>query len=196
MRNSELFFFKNMKFLCLSFSLLIFFTGFSRHEILLQPSIGAKQIQTADWSALFPEIPGCERIIQPLTQNGEVFEQAAIYEREGYKNNKNENYFGCGSIALRFAPSARKSARENSTIADFPLRQPIQIKNFEAYHSSPLCGNDDSRGSTAVYFDEDKVLIVSAYRGAEKILEFAQNADYELLKKSMKKLVKNKSKQN
>lgn len=184
-----------MKILCLSFSLLIFFTGFSRNEIFLQPSIGAKLNQTTDWSALFPEIAGCERIIQPLMQNGEVFEQTVVYERENYKEYKGENYFGCGSITLRFEPSARKLARENSTIADFPLRQPIQIKNFEAYHSSPLCGNDVWTGSTAVYFDEDKVLIVSANIGAEKILDFAQNADYKLLKKLMKKLVRFKSKQ-
>lgn len=185
-----------MKILCLSFSLLIFFTGFRSNEVLLQPSIGAKNYQTEDWLALFPEIPNCERVIQPLTQNGEVFEQTAIYERENYKEYKGENYFGCGSITLRFEPSAGKTALENSTIADFPFRQPIRINNFEAYRSSPLCGNDESSGSTSVYFDEDKVLIVSAFVGAEKILEFAQNANYELMKKSMNKLVKNKAGQN
>ncbi len=186
-------FFKNMKILLLSFSLLIFFTGLCKDELLLQPSIGAKLDQTSDWSALFPEIAGCERVIQPLTQNGEVFKQIAIYERENYKDNQNENYVGCGSIALRFEPSTRKTARENSTIEDFPLRQRLRIKDFDAYHSSPLCGNDDWRGSTSVYFDDDKVLIASANRWTDKILEFAQNADYELMKKSMNKIVKERN---
>ena len=180
-----------MKILCLSLSLLMFFTGFGNNKVLLEPSISAKNFQTSDWSALFPEITGCERVIQPLTKNGEVFEQSAVYEREGYKNNKNENYFGCGSITLRFEPSARETMRESSKKVEyFPLIQQLKIKKFDAYQSSPLCGNDEWIGSTSVYFDKDKVLIVSAYIGAYKILEFAQNADYELMKKSINKLVK------
>lgn len=182
-----------MKFLYFNFLLFFLFAGLSV-EIFSRQSIVAKQDE--DWSAIFPEIPNCERSIQPITRNGEVFEQTATYEPKGYKYDVNQGYFGCGSITLRFAPSAGKSARENSDFINFPLRQQFQIKNFEAYRESPQCGNDNWRGSTTVYFDKDKVLIVSAFVGAEKILDFAQNADYELMKKSMNKLVKNKAGQN
>jgi hypothetical protein len=183
-----------MKNLFLSFSLLIFSTGFSSNEVLSQSPTNPINYQTADWSVLFPEITGCERVIQPLKQNGEVLEQTAIYERENYKQNKGENYVGCGSITLRFEPSARETARENSKRVDFfPFGQTVRIKSFEAYSHSPQCGNDDWTGSISVYFDKDKLLFVSAFSGAEKILEFAQNADYELIKKSMKNLVKKRT---
>lgn len=119
-----------------------------------------------------------------------------MYERENYKNNRNENYFGCGSITLRFEPSARKKVRQSFAISDSPLRQQFQIKGFDAYSESALCGNDEWRGSTTVYFDEDKVLIVSAYTGADKILDYSRSADYELMRKSMNKLIKNKARQN
>lgn len=185
----------DMKLLYFSFFLIILLASFSVEGFSQQSNL-ARHNETTDWSALFPKIPNCERIIQPLTQNGEVLEQVAIYEREGYKNNQSVNYFGCGSITLRFEPSARKAARENSKRVDFFPRQIFQIKNFDAYQDSPQCGNDVWIGSTTIYFDKDKVLIVSAYGGAEKILEFAQNADYELMKKLMNKLVKNKARQN
>lgn len=183
-----------MKFLCLIFSLLILFTNFRGNEMFTHSSINAKQNRNTDWSELFPEIPNCERVIQPLTQNNEVFEQIAVYEREGYKNNKNENYFGCGSITLRFEPFARKKAREDFKRSDYlPFRQVFRIKELDAYSESPQCGNDVWMGSTAIYFDEDKALILSAYLGADKILKFAQSADYLLIEKSMNKLVKNQS---
>jgi len=186
-----------MKFLCFSFWAIVLLGSLSLNEAFSQQSIVARQNQIADWSALFPEIPNCERVIQPLTLKDKVFEQVAKYERENYKNNRSENYYGCGSITLRFEPSARKSARENSKrAAYFLFGQIFQINKFDAYSQSPQCGNDDWRGSTTVYFDEDKVLIVSAYIGAEKILDYAQSADYELMRKSMNKLIKNKAKQN
>ncbi len=97
-------FFKNMKFLYLSFWLVVLLGSLNVKEVFSQKSTNGKQIQIADWSGLFPEIPNCEREIQPIKQNGEVLEQVAIYERENYKNNKGENYFGCGSITLRFEP--------------------------------------------------------------------------------------------
>lgn len=180
-----------MKFLFFSCLAIVLFGSLSVNEAFSQQLIVARQNQIADWSALFPEIPNCERVIQPLTLNGEIFQQVAMYERENYKNNKNENYFGCGSITLRFELSARKTARQSFAISVSPLRQQFQIKGFDAYSESALCGNDDWKGSTTVYFDEDKVLILSAYTGAEKILEFAKNVDYELIKKSMDKFVKN-----
>lgn len=155
----------------------------SATAIFAQQTDKSKQSNTTDWSALFPTIAGCGREIQPLKQNGKVFEQTA-------------NYFRCGSITLRFEPSARKTAREKSSVLDFPMNVPTKVKDFEAYQSSPLCGNDDWIGSTAVYFDENQVLIVSAYMGGAQILEFAQNADYGLLKKSINKIVRRQIKQD
>ena len=97
---------------------------------------------------------------------------------------------------LIFEPAARKTARENFKRSELSLlTQQIKIKNFDAYQNSPLCGNDNWIGSTSVYFDKDKVLIAEAYRGAAQILEFAQNADYELLKMTVDKLVKKTAKQ-
>jgi hypothetical protein len=183
-------FFKNMKFLCFSFLAIVLLGSLSVIEAFSQILIVPRQNQSEDWSALFPEIPNCERVIQPLTLKGGVFEQVAMYKRENYKNNKNENYFGCGSITLRFEPSARKAARQDFANSASPLRHQFQMKGFDAYSESALCGNDDWRGSTTVYFDEDKVLIVSAYTGAEKILEFAKNVDYELKKKQWTNLSK------
>jgi hypothetical protein len=182
----------------ITFSFMAVFI-FSVNAVFAPLPIDAQKNENADWAALFPEIPGCERIIQPITQNGKVFEQTAVYERQNYKEYKgNNNYFGCGSIALRFAPSARKSARINyvNSIQNpiyFPPPQKQTVKSFDAYSNSPLCGNDIWVGSTSVYFDEDKVLMVSAYMGAGNILEFAKNADYELLRKSIDKFVKSKS---
>lgn len=185
------YFYKEMRFLFFSFSLFIIFIGLAFNAFSQQVNIVK---QGEDWSALFPEIPNCERIIQPITQKGEIFEQTAVYERQGYQKYKNEqNYFRCGSITIRFAPSARKSARKNFTIINFPMTRKFQVKTFEAYRNTPRCGNDVSIGSTEVYFDEDKVLSVSAYIGAQAILDFALNADYELMKKSMSKLIKSKA---
>jgi len=184
-----------MKFLCFGFFVIVLLGSLSVNEVFSQQSIVLGQNQFVDWSALFPEIPNCERFIQPITQSGEIFEQIAVYEREGYQKYKNEqNYFGCGSITLRFAPSARKSARQNFTIINFPT-QKLRVKTFDAYRNSPLCGNDVSIGSTEVYFDEDKVLIARAYVGAHIILDFAQVADYNLMRKSINKFVKDKTKQ-
>jgi hypothetical protein len=170
-----------MKFITISFLVMMFLGICSVKEVFSQQSTTAMKDQTADWSALFPVIPGCERVIQALTQSGEVFEQTAIYKREG----GNINNGGCGSITFRVEPGARTAARER--FEPFQMfNQKIKIGKFDAYTSSPQCGNDDWIGSTAVYFDENKLLAVTANRGAAAILEFAQKADYELIRKSMK----------
>jgi hypothetical protein len=177
-----------MKFICLIFWTIIL----SANIIFAQQIDKSRQNDAGDWTAFFPVIAGCEREIQPLKQTGKIFEQTANYEHKDYKKYKNKNYFGCGSITLRFEPSSRKTARAKSSILDFPGNMPTKVKGFESYRSSPLCGNDDWIGSTAVYFDENKVLIVSANIGGEKILDFAQNADYKLLRKSVNKIVRGK----
>lgn len=161
-------------------------------------AVFAQNSETADWSNLFPEIAGCVRIIEPLKQNGKIFEQTAIYERLDFETRKDKdpNYFGCGSITLRFEPAARKSASINYTnLVNFPIYFPPQkqiVKNFDAYSRSPQCGNDSWIGSTDVYFDKDMVLTVSENMGGG-ILEFAESADYKLLKKTIGKFVKNKN---
>lgn len=143
-----------------------------------------------DWSGLFPEIPGCEKIVQPLRRQGKVIEQTADYERENYRNLRNNpdypNYFGCGSITLRLEPSARQKASkvDTSMTGAFPP-QPTTVKGFFALRDGPQCGNDVWVGSTAVYFDTDKVLIVSSYIGADKITEFSETADYRTISKFM-----------
>lgn len=181
-----------MKILYFSFLALVFLGTLSVNEAFSQQSTEAKQNQIADWSQMFPEIPNCERVIQPITRKSEVLEQVAIYKWANAENNGNENYGGCGLITLRFEPSARESARKDSDIV-LPPRRQFKIKTFDAYGDSPLCGNDIWAGSITVFFDKDKVLIVSANRGATQILGFARNADYELMKKSMDELVKNKA---
>ena len=187
-----------MKFLHLLLWVTLFCGILSVGETFAQQSVKSKPAQATDWSALFPDIPGCVRIIQPLAQNGKTFEQLAIYERQDFETRKDKdpNYFGCGSITLRFEPSARKSASINHTnLVNFPIYMPPQkskVKTFDAYSSSPQCGNDIWVGSTDVYFDKDMVLTVSANLGATSILEFAENADYKFLKKSIAKFVKNR----
>ena len=64
---------------------------------------------------------------------------------------------------------------------------------YEAYKNSPQCGNDDWQGSIEVVFDKDKSLSVSANRGSNLILDFANNADYESLKKSMNRFMQDNS---
>jgi hypothetical protein len=173
----------------LYFSLLLFICAGTSVEVFSQNS--AKQIQAADWSDLFPEIPNCDRTIQPISRNGEVVEQTANYDWANYKGEKNQYYYGCGSITLRYAPNARQSARESSSTLNFPMNVPIRVKTFEAYQSSPMCGNDNWLGSTAVYFDENMALFVTANLNAYKIIEFAQEVDYKLLKKRLNKLARN-----
>ena len=159
--------------------------------IISANAVFAQKSENMDWTDLFPEIPGCERIIEPLTQTGKIFEQTARYQPS--RNDNPRIYYGCGSITLRFEPSARKSASVNfSKQPNFPFTRKQTVKTFDAYTDSPLCGNDDWRGSIRVYFDEDKVLIVSAKRGAGDILKFAETADYELMKETIDKFVKAK----
>lgn len=146
--------------------------------------------RASDLSGFFPEFSGCERVLEPIKRNEKGYEQTAVYQRGSQQERSNPNYFGCGSITFRFEPSARKATRANPSILDFPFRQPFKLKKFDAYSYSPWCGNDMWLGSTQVYFDEDKVLTVSAYVGSHAILEYAQNADYAMLKKTMNKLAK------
>lgn len=146
--------------------------------------------RATDLSVLFPEFPGCERVLEPIKRTDKSYEQTAVYERGSQQDRSNPNYLRCGSITLRFEPAARKSARENPSILDSQFRQPFKLKKFDAYSDSPWCGNDVWVGSTQVYFDADKSLTVSAYMGADAILEFAQNANYLMLKKAMNKLAK------
>jgi len=177
-----------MKFLTFSF-LAIFLLG-NITEVNAQKSPNTTRNSIADWSGLFPEIAGCERVIQPATKNGKTFEQTAVYEREGYKKYQNENYFGCGLITLRWDPFTKNSFPQNLANFDLPLRQPLKIKGFDAYRDSPLCGNDSWIGSITIYFDKDKALIVSANVGAEKILELAETMDYKSLRRKMNKTEK------
>lgn len=171
----------------------------SAGETSAQQSVKSKETVSADWSALFPEIPNCVRIIEPIKQNGKAFEQTAVYERADFETRKGKdpNYFGCGSITLGFAPGARRSANINynniSLEPFFILPQKSKVKTFDAYSDSPQCGNDIWIGSTSVYFDKDMVLMVSANLGAAGILEFAENADYRFLKKTIGRFVKIKN---
>ena len=188
-----------MKLLQISLWLTVCCGILSVGETFSQPPVKSKPSPDADWSALFPEIPNCLRIIEPLTRNGKIFEQRAVYERPNYQTDKgkNPNYFGCGSIALSFKPSARKLAETNYmniTLEPFFIPpQKLKMRNFDAYGDSPLCGNDIWIGSTTVYFAENMSLSVSANMGGTAILEFAENADYKLLKKKIAKFVKSKS---
>ena len=133
-----------------------------------------------DWSALFPEIPNCEREIYPIniSSDGNFVEQTANYKKNGIV---------CGSITLRLKSSLKKDRQEIIKMHFRPTTQKVQIKNFEAYRYSPQCGNDDWLGSIEVFFDEDKSFTVSANRGDQDILKLAETIDYERLKRTMSK---------
>jgi len=153
-------------------------------------TVFSQKNEKADWAALFPEMPGCERVVQPLVQNGETFEQTAFYRPREESESENRLSYGCGTITLRLDPSARHSAAElYEKQPKSPFFRKQTVKNFDAYSETPLCGNDDRRGTTRVYFDEDKVLIVSARRGAGDLLDFVETADYERLKESMNRVL-------
>jgi hypothetical protein len=185
-----------MKVLSLGFIVLALLGSFNINRANAQRSTVMDRSPAADWSALFPEIAGCERSIRPLSRTGEIFEQTAVYRRAGFKNAQNENYLPCGSIALRVMPGARKAAAENfKQLLPVPFRRKTMIGSFDAYSVSPLCGNDNRMGSLTVYFDADKALIVDAYRGAGSLWSFSRTADFEGLKKSMDELVENMSQQ-
>jgi hypothetical protein len=188
-----------MKKLSLFLCLAVFCGIFSAGETFAQQSLSSKAEQIADWSALFPEIPGCVRIVQPITQNVKIIEQTAIYEQKDFETRKGKdpNYFDCGSISLRFEPSARRSASINyANLVNFPIYFPPQkskVKSFDAYTESPMCGNDNWLGTTDVYFDKDMVLTVSVNLGGAGLSDFIENADYKRLKKAIGRFVKSKS---
>jgi hypothetical protein len=176
-----------MSFLIVSFWLL---SIFSTNAAVAPVPVDFRRDEKPDWSALFPEFQGCERVIQPLAQNGKIFEQTARYERQGFRENKNQFYVPCGTVTLRFEPSARKTASANHAKSfEIPPVGKRKVKNFDAYMNSPLCGNDEWMGSTSVFFDENMSLTVSAYRGTSGILEFAETADYAQLKKTIDEFV-------
>lgn len=155
-------------------------------------AVKAQENKTNDWANLFPEIADCERIIQPLTQNGKVFEQTAVYKPAN--GEQNQIFPGCGSITLQVQPSLKKSADANyATQIGSPFTKKLKIKDFDAYSVTPICGNDDSRETLYIYFDKDKALIINAKRGFGNILEFAESADYELMKKSLSRFIENKN---
>lgn len=160
--------------------------GFLTIFIFSANAVFAQKSEMKDWSDLFPEIAGCERNVQPLTKNGEIYEQTAVYQPFEEKGNKSSGFWGCGEITLRFEPSAGRTASEAfSKEPSNPFNKKLKVKNFDAYRSSPFCGNDIWRETIRVFFDEDKVLIIKAKKGVGSILRFVETADYELLKKAI-----------
>ncbi len=181
-----------MRYLYLCFLVTLFFAGLAADYAYPQSRTKVIKNKSSDWTILFPQIPGCERIVQPVQRYGKVIEQTAVYEREHYEKLKNNpdypNYFGCGSITLRLEPSAReKAAKRDFTFTGIIPPYLTSIRGFFALRDGPLCGNDFWRGSTAVYFDSNKVLIVSSYLGADKLAELAETADYESISNFMEK---------
>jgi hypothetical protein len=141
-----------------------------------------------DWSAFFPEFKNCERTVNPIAINGDVIEQTADYEFPGRRDRTDPNYFPCGSISLRMAPRSLKPMLAQDDIPFLPTSQKGIVRGYTAIHHSPLCGNDPWLGSLEVYFDDDKVLTVSASVGAAEILELAETAGYRAMKVSMDRL--------
>lgn len=167
--------------------------GFLTMFIFSANTIFAQKSKMKDWSHLFPEIQGCERTFEPLVKNGEIIEQTAVYRPQSVKENEAQIYYGCGVITLRFQPSARKDADLSYSDQGYnPFIRKQKVKTFDAYSESPMCGNDEWRGMLRVYFDEDKVLIVRAKRGVGDIFQFAENADYGLMKKTIDEFIKAK----
>ncbi len=172
--------------------MLLFF--FSTNAVFAPLRVAAQKSEDIDWSELFPEFPGCQRTIQPLVRTGETSYQTAVYKPQNPEKFNPPTYYGCGTIALRYAPGERKTETANfKPQLENPFFRKRKIKSFDAYTVTPLCGNDDSSGSTRVYFDEDKVLIISAMRGAGNLLEFAETADYDRLKSAIDEFVKRQS---
>jgi len=170
-------------------SILVFFLNVAGSS---QPPVEmSEMLKTDDWSKFFPDIPNCDRTTEPLVQRGNAIEQVAKYRLRGYENSDDQESAQCGSITLRIEPNARHIARANfMTAAPSMFARAFSIGKSDAYSQWAQCGNDPSLGSTAVYFDDDKLLEVSAFRNGASILDFAQNADYEAIRSSMNEFVK------
>jgi hypothetical protein len=140
---------------------------------------------TDDWTGAFPEVPGCVRVIGPMNRTGKTVEQTANYER-GLSRSKDPNYVSCGSVTLRLEPNARRNAQAYGKAIGFGP-YPSVVKGFFALRDGPLCGNDSWLGSTSVFFDKDKVVIVSANQGAEALFTFLESVDFPQLRNQMSK---------
>jgi hypothetical protein len=154
---------------------------------VLSTSLWAQKLveHTSDWISALPEIPGCERVIGAMKRTGTNVEQTVSYERGvPARRTEDPNYVGCGSVTIRVEPNARKNAKALGKAIGFGPHPSI-VRGFFALRDGPLCGNDSWLGSTSVFFDKDKVLIVSANQGAEVLLDFAEKVDYSELKREL-----------
>lgn len=153
--------------------------------------------QTEDWSELFPEMDGCDRTVRPMTKNDSVIEQSAVYTaNDKLKTNSalSARSSICGTVTLRSIPSIRKIKAESyKRYRPLPFYRKIRIKNYVAYKSTPKCGNDNSRGSIEVLFDEDKSLTIHAYKHHGTILGYAEKVNYKKINRSMSIFVKSNS---
>jgi hypothetical protein len=137
--------------------------------------IGALSTHAQDeWSALFPEIPGCVKTVARRTNTNNATELTANYQAADHP---------CGSITLRREQNLLQNRKKWET--SLFLRW-VKVKSFEALESTPLCGNDDWIETVEVFFSENMSMTISAYRWHPSILDFAQKADYKTMEKQMK----------
>ena len=130
-----------------------------------------------DWSGLFPEIPGCRKIVYQSAKSDNVVEWAAEY-KVGDRQ--------CGSIVLRREANLFRNRKKSYAAFSDPTFRWTKVKNFDAIQGWALCGNDDFVGSIEVFFKDDMSMSVGANRGYKSILDYAQNANYGALGLQMK----------
>lgn len=165
---------------------VFFIAGFGSADCLGQKAANRSSDKNSpDWSHLFPEVSGCVRIVGAIMKSNGALKQTAVYERAGFETQKsNPNYFGCGSITFRVQKGIKKP--DSSDLYEcFPCAV-IKVRNYDALRVSPLCGNDESRGSISVFLDDDTIVSVHAYQGAEELFHFVENADYALIMRTIK----------
>lgn len=73
-----------MKCLLTAFCLVLFISGVFGEKAAARKSPGSGRIVDSDWSPLFPDISGCERIIKPVEPNGNALERTAMYVQSGF----------------------------------------------------------------------------------------------------------------
>jgi len=138
----------------------------------------------ADLAALFPEVPGCVKVVTATAPAPDNIQLEIKYEPRGYEERKRDsNYSPCGSITLHRAPGSGKP-RERDQYD--PLVQKVEIQGREGWQLSPMCGNDPWLGSIELLLSEDQVIEFNAMVGAEAILEFANDADLALIADRMR----------
>ena len=149
-----------------------FVTLFGAFALLL---VAQTQIRAqSDFTAAFPEIPGCAKTVFPIvTSRGYAVQQA------GYSS----PHKGCGIISIQFGPGLKKNLQRGKRWFN---GRSYKIRGFDVLESSSWCGVPTPVRYVDVYLSDNSVILFSQYgersRGDE-ILRAARSADFSTLKR-------------